>query len=74
MPQFSQPQFWEIRKYLHDEDMEDYDIQSKENEEDEEEPTGINSLMNKHLQGQINMQTIIFSSATTCKDKYIFIY
>ena len=41
MPQFSQPQFWRIRKYLHDEDMEDYNIQPKGNEEDEKEPTGI---------------------------------
>jgi len=31
--------------------MEDYDIQPKENEEIEEEPTGINDLMNKQLQG-----------------------
>jgi len=31
--------------------MEDYDIQPKENVEDEEEPTIINDLTNKHLQG-----------------------
>ena len=30
IPQFSQPQFWGIRKYLHDEDMEDYDFNQKE--------------------------------------------
>jgi len=33
------------------EDMEDLDIQPKENEEDEEEPIGISDLMNKQLQG-----------------------
>ena len=32
----------QIRKYLHGEDMKDNDIQTKENKEDEEEPTGIN--------------------------------
>jgi len=31
--------------------MEDNDIQQKENEEDKEEPTGINDLMNKELHG-----------------------
>jgi len=35
----------ESEKYLHNEDMEDHDIQTKENEEDEEEPIGINDLM-----------------------------
>ena len=48
MPQEKRPQCWEIREYLHDEDMEYHDIQPKENEE---EPTGINDLMNKQLQG-----------------------
>ena len=57
--------------------MEDHDIQPKENEEDEEEPIGINNLMNMQLQGWIIMQTIIlrkpqFSSATTCKSTYHF--
>ena len=56
MPQFPQTtrnrlQYWGIRKYFHDEDMEDHDTQSKENEVDVEEHIGIYDLMNKQLQG-----------------------
>jgi len=41
----------ESEKYSHDEDMEDHDIQTKENKEDKEEPTGINETDEQAVTG-----------------------
>ena len=59
MPQFGQqsrPQekdhnVGETEKYLYDEDMENHYIQAKENEEDKEEPTGINETDEQAVTG-----------------------